>query len=109
MPFSAKVTVRKSNPYRSTNRSQISRSFSISLAEACAAIAISRRFGQIVVAFRYFSKEERIHPEVDIHYRELAFPGSSTAQWLSDVDIAVCHLPPADENVWSTVLRVEPR
>jgi DNA-binding transcriptional LysR family regulator len=51
----------------------------------------------------------RIHPEVDIHYRELAFPGSSTAQWLSDVDIAVCHLPPADENVWSTVLRVEPR
>jgi DNA-binding transcriptional LysR family regulator len=51
----------------------------------------------------------RTHPEVDIRYRELAFPGSSTSEWLSDVDIAVCQVPPAHENVWRTVLRVESR
>jgi DNA-binding transcriptional LysR family regulator len=51
----------------------------------------------------------RTHPDVDIRYRELPFPGASTIEWLSEVDIAVCHLPPADENVRSTVLRVEPR
>ncbi len=51
----------------------------------------------------------REHPEIDIRYRELPFPGSSASQWLSEVDIAVCHLPPADENVWTQTVRVEPR
>ena len=49
------------------------------------------------------------HPAVDIRYRELPFPGPSTTRWLSEVDLAVCHLPPADENVWTRLVRVEPR
>jgi DNA-binding transcriptional LysR family regulator len=49
------------------------------------------------------------HPDIDIRYRELAFPSVPTASWLSEVDVAVCHLPPADPNVWSQLLRREPR
>jgi len=49
------------------------------------------------------------HPDIDIRYRELPFPSVPTASWLSEVDIAVCHLPPADPNVWSQLLRLEPR
>ena len=51
----------------------------------------------------------REHPEIEIRYRELPFPGSSTSLWLSEVDIAVSHVPPADENVWTQTVRVEPR
>jgi DNA-binding transcriptional LysR family regulator len=49
------------------------------------------------------------HPEIDIRYRELPFPGTSASLWLSEVDIAVCHLPPADGNVWTETVRAEPR
>jgi len=49
------------------------------------------------------------HPDIEIRYHELPFPGRSTSDWLADVDFAVCHLPPADEHVWTQVLRVEPR
>ena len=49
------------------------------------------------------------HPEIDIRYRELPFPGTSASLWLSEVDIAVCHLPPADANVWTQTVRAEPR
>ena len=49
------------------------------------------------------------HPEIDVRYRELAFPSVQTTSWLSDVDLAVCHLPPADPNVWVRTLRQEPR
>jgi DNA-binding transcriptional LysR family regulator len=49
------------------------------------------------------------HPKIDIRYRELAFPGTSTASWLADVDLAVCHAPPADPGVWAQPLRLEPR
>ncbi len=51
----------------------------------------------------------REHPEIDIRYRELPFPGISASLWLSEVDIAVCHLPPADGNVWTETVRTEPR
>jgi len=51
----------------------------------------------------------REHPEIDIRYRELPFPGHSTSAWLANVDIVVSHLPPADENVWTQLVRVEPR
>ncbi len=34
------------------------------------------------------------HPDIDIRYRELRFPSVPTTSWLSEVDIAVCHLPP---------------
>ena len=49
------------------------------------------------------------YPGIDVHYRELPFPTLPTASWLGDVDVAVCHSPPADPKVWSHVLRSEPR
>ena len=48
-------------------------------------------------------------PGVDIHYRELPFPTLPTSEWMADVDVAVCHSPPPDENLWTEVLRTEPR
>jgi DNA-binding transcriptional LysR family regulator len=49
------------------------------------------------------------HPAIQIRYRELPFPSSPVSSWLSDVDVAVCHKPPADPNVWQQLLRKEPR
>jgi DNA-binding transcriptional LysR family regulator len=49
------------------------------------------------------------YPEIDVRYHELQFPTRSTASWLAEVDVAVAHLPPADEDVWSRVLRREGR
>jgi DNA-binding transcriptional LysR family regulator len=49
------------------------------------------------------------HPDIDIRYRELQFPSVPTSTWLSEVDIAVCHRPPAHPDVWAQPLRVEPR
>jgi DNA-binding transcriptional LysR family regulator len=40
------------------------------------------------------------HPQIEIRYRELPFPFTPTRTWLSEVDIAACHLPPADPGVW---------
>ena len=51
----------------------------------------------------------RAYPDIDIRYTELPFPGSDTAMWLGGVDVAVCHAPPAHPEVWSHVLRHEPR
>jgi DNA-binding transcriptional LysR family regulator len=49
------------------------------------------------------------YPEIDVCYRELPFPSALTGSWLADVDVAVCHRPPADPDVWVRVLRSEPR
>ena len=49
------------------------------------------------------------HPGVDLRYRELAFPSAPTSSWFAGVDVAVCHLPPADPCVWTLALRHEPR
>jgi DNA-binding transcriptional LysR family regulator len=49
------------------------------------------------------------HPKIDIRYRELPFPLRSTHAWLAEVDVAVCHLPPADPRVWTRWLYREPR
>jgi DNA-binding transcriptional LysR family regulator len=49
------------------------------------------------------------HPEIEIRYRELPFPSTPTRSWLSAVDVAACHLPPADPEVWSRPIRREPR
>jgi DNA-binding transcriptional LysR family regulator len=49
------------------------------------------------------------HPHIDIRFRELPFPCSSPTAWLAEVDVAVCHRPPADENLWTLTLRDEPR
>ena len=55
------------------------------------------------------SRFANTHPEIDLRYRELQFPGRSTSDWLSDVDIAVTHVPPPDENIWTQRVRSEPR
>ena len=49
------------------------------------------------------------HPEIEIRYRDLPFPFTPTRSWLSEVDVAACHLPPADPEVWSRPIRREPR
>ncbi len=49
------------------------------------------------------------HPDIDIRYRELAFPSAPTSSWLSQVDIAACHRPLAHPEVWAQPLRLEPR
>jgi DNA-binding transcriptional LysR family regulator len=49
------------------------------------------------------------HPGIDFRYRELPFPTLPTSGWIADVDIAVCHTPPVDEEVWAHPLRHEPR
>ena len=49
------------------------------------------------------------HQDIEIRYHEMPFPGRSTSAWLADVDFAVCHLPPADEHVWTQAFRTEPR
>lgn len=51
----------------------------------------------------------QVNPEIDVCYRELAFPSAHTSSWIGDVDLAVCHRPPADPGVWVHVLRSEPR
>ena len=49
------------------------------------------------------------YPEIVVRYRELTFPGSDTASWLADVDLAACHRPPDHDAVWSRPLRYERR
>jgi DNA-binding transcriptional LysR family regulator len=50
-----------------------------------------------------------LYPEVEICFRELPFPTTPTSTWLSQVDVAVCHRPPEEPQVWSHLLRHEPR
>jgi LysR family hca operon transcriptional activator len=49
------------------------------------------------------------HPEIEIAYRELPFPSAPTRAWLSEVDVAACHLPPSDPEVWSRPISREAR
>jgi DNA-binding transcriptional LysR family regulator len=49
------------------------------------------------------------NPSIQLRYRELPFPTPPTSSWLADVDLAVCHAPPADPKVWAQTLRHEPR
>jgi DNA-binding transcriptional LysR family regulator len=49
------------------------------------------------------------HPATEVRFRELPFPSVPTTSWLAEVDVAVCHAPPAEPGVWSQELRREPR
>jgi DNA-binding transcriptional LysR family regulator len=49
------------------------------------------------------------YPAIQIRYRDLPFPSTPTSSWLSEVDVAACHRPPADPHVWAKLLRSEPR
>ena len=58
---------------------------------------------------RNLEEFRQAHPRIDIQYQELRFPSTPTSAWLSEVDVAVCHRPPADRKVWARTLRLEPR
>lgn len=49
------------------------------------------------------------HPDMDLRYLELPFPTRETSTWLGEADVAVCHRPPADPQVWRHPLRSERR
>jgi DNA-binding transcriptional LysR family regulator len=51
----------------------------------------------------------KAHREIAVRYRELPFPFTPTRAWLSVVDVAACHRPPADPKVWSYLFGREPR
>jgi DNA-binding transcriptional LysR family regulator len=58
---------------------------------------------------RLLAALKETHPEIDIRFRELSFPSPCTKRWLGGVDLAVCHRPSPDPNIWSHPLREEPR
>jgi DNA-binding transcriptional LysR family regulator len=49
------------------------------------------------------------HPNIEMRFRELSFPWAPTSSWLAEVDMAACHAPPDDPDVWSQLFRHEPR
>src|SRR5262249_1357400 len=49
------------------------------------------------------------HPAAELSFRELPFPHNSTASWLEEVDVALCHEPTADPGVRVQALWAEPR
>jgi DNA-binding transcriptional LysR family regulator len=51
----------------------------------------------------------KAHPDYDLRYLELPFPARETSSWLGEADVAVCHRPPPDPEVWTHPLRSEPR
>ena len=56
-----------------------------------------------------FDAFAKTHPDITLRYHELRFPHGSIASWLAEVDIALCHPPPADSDIWVQPLRIEPR
>ncbi len=49
------------------------------------------------------------HPDVTLRFHELPFPSAPTKLWLAEVDLAVCHRPPADPSTWMHPVREERR
>jgi DNA-binding transcriptional LysR family regulator len=56
-----------------------------------------------------FTELALLHPELEIGYRELAFPSRPAARWLEEVDLVVCFSPPADAGLETQLLRSEQR
>jgi DNA-binding transcriptional LysR family regulator len=56
-----------------------------------------------------FEDFARVYPGIEIRFRELPFPYEPTRAWLADVDVAVCHTPPAESDLWIHELRRETR
>lgn len=49
------------------------------------------------------------HPHARISFLDLPFPRGHTADWLAEVDVALCHSPMAEPGICMEPLRVEPR
>jgi DNA-binding transcriptional LysR family regulator len=73
-----------------------------------------------VVKFGFVGTPPQIHaPELfaasggsdqaKLSFHELPLPVGSNAEWLAGVDVAMCHCPPDDEDIWTQVLRREAR
>ena len=58
---------------------------------------------QLFAAFAY------LHAEAEVSFRELPYPIGSTANWLEEVDVALCFSPTSHPEVHIQPLRVEPR
>src|SRR6476661_2151465 len=56
-----------------------------------------------------FTALQQTHPGAHISFREMPFPAGPTADWLGDLDVALCHLPAEDQALSSTVIREETR
>jgi len=56
-----------------------------------------------------FAALAAIHPEMEVSFRELPFPGNSMSAWLGEADVALCFSPTPDPQVQAYTLRVEPR
>lgn len=46
-----------------------------------------------------FAALTRSHPDAELTFRDLSFPTGRTAQWLADVDVAICHEPDPDDDI----------
>jgi DNA-binding transcriptional LysR family regulator len=49
------------------------------------------------------------YPNIELRFQELQFPSSPTSSWLSEVDVAACHMPRSEPGVWAHTLRMEAR
>lgn len=56
-----------------------------------------------------FGAFEQRHPDAQISFLDLPFPRGRTAEWLADVDVAICHAPMAEAGICMQPVRVEPR
>lgn len=56
-----------------------------------------------------FDAFQRRRPDVKLLFRDMPFPSGTTASWLADVDVAICHAPAGDADVEITPVRREPR
>ena len=56
-----------------------------------------------------FASFRETHPELEVSFQDMPFPRGATADWLADVDIALCHPPAAEAGIRSHAVRVEPR
>jgi DNA-binding transcriptional LysR family regulator len=63
----------------------------------------------MVAAPELFDAYERVCPQVEVSFRELQFPTSSTLGWIANVDVALCVSAPAHEQLATHTLWREPR
>ena len=56
-----------------------------------------------------FAELSRRHPEIQVSFRELPFPGSDLQAWLDGADIGVAHVPQTPPGMRTEMLREEQR
>jgi DNA-binding transcriptional LysR family regulator len=56
-----------------------------------------------------FAEFSNRHPEIDVSFRELPFPGLSIEDWLDGVDVGIAHMTDVGPGLHIEILRSEPR